>query len=171
MDSEEIDCILQSDSAVKKKYTKKIYCFDNLPLKMKKNKFYIVNTLSSKNSFKIPGHWCIYLYYSDNKLAFIDPFGVFPPKKFLDPMIRSSDEKTILLYNNVQLQNYSTSTCAQHIIFLSTLFSHNYDLRTIFCKFYHVKNKTDFKFLKYDFIVNSFLMRYYDEYRSIFYDF
>ena len=169
MDSEEINCFLKSNIQVDKKYSKKIYCYDTLPKKLVKGKFYIVNTLSSKSSFKIAGHWCIYLYYKNNTLIFIDPFGVFPKPHFIFPMLRSGSRNTKYFYNNIQLQNYSTTTCAQHIVALATLFSYNYDIRSIFLKFYQIR-KPSFA-LKYDLIVNEFLSRFYGEKRSIYYNF
>ena len=142
MDSEEINCLLKSKNQVKNKYSKKIYCYDTLP-KMKKGKFYIVNTLSSKNSFKTAGHWCIYLYYKNNVLIFIDPFGTFPKFHFLTPMLKSGNQNTSYFYNNFQLQNYSATTCAQHVIALATLFSYNFDIKFIFLKFYQVEKASN----------------------------
>ena len=140
---------------------------------MQKGKFYIVNTLSAKSSFKIAGHWCIFLYYKNNVLIFIDPFGLFPKNHFIAPMLRSGNRSTSYFYNNVQLQNYSTTTCAQHVIALATLFSYNFDIKSIFLKFYQIRSDkaVDSTSLKYDHIVNEFLTRFYGEKRSIFYNF
>ena len=171
MDSDEINCFLKSKNQVKKKYSKKIYCYDTLPKQLKLGKFYIVNTLSIKSSFKIPGHWCIYLYYKNNILVFIDPFGTFPNAHFIYPMLRSGNKSTKYFYNNIQLQNYSTSTCAQHVVAIATLFSYNFSIKSIFLNFYQIKKITDWSPYKYDRIVNEFLFNFYGEKRSIFYEF
>ena len=173
MDSQELTCLLKSDNLVKKKFTNKIYCYDTLPRRLQRGKFYIANTRSSKSNFQEEaGHWILYLFYANsNKLVFIDPFGLFPIKKFILPMLRSGNKNTSFFYNNLQLQNFSTTTCGQHVLMIATLFGHNYDILSIFNDFYkvndHVGNSNNFK---YDEIVNHFLLKHFHETRGIFWD-
>ena len=171
MDSEELSCLLKRDKLIKEKFTNEIYCYDNLPSKLEKGKFYIFNTLSFKSDFKEPGHWMIFLFYSaTNQLVFFDPFGNFPSKNFILPMLKSVDTNTSLFFNNVQLQNHHATTCGQHVLAIATLFSHNVDAYSILTKFYRVGSKTNSDIFKYDKIVNQFLQNYFGESRSITWD-
>lgn len=86
-------------------------------------------------------------------------------------MLRSGNKNTSFFYNNLQLQNFSATTCGQHVLMIATLFGHNYDIHSIFNDFYkvndHVGNSNNFK---YDKIVNQFLLKHFHETRDIFWD-
>ena len=163
MDSEELDCILSSNPITRKCYTNTIYTIDKLPI-LQSNKFYIINTKKSTDSFTIPGHWIAILYYS-NKLVFFDSFGFFPPQPIAEILL-SVNKNFPIYFNNVGLQNYRATTCALHCLVLAYTFSLNIDVVDVLYYIYNVNQNNVNKFY-YDKIAKNFVRAIFGETRAI----
>ena len=168
MDNEELNCLLTSSSAVKKKYTNVIYNFDTLPRHLLNDKFYLCNTKSEHADYKIPGHWVTMLVYQD-KIAYCDSFGLFPEPQFITTLLNQKDRE--IYYMNAHLQNFKASSCGLHSLVFCTAFSYGMSVNSILTNIYgYDSNLHDDEPFFYDLIAKEFVSTYYGETRSIFYE-
>ena len=185
MDSSELECIIYKNARLISKYGGKIYSYDNLPNRLIENKFYIVNDKSSKSDFSIPGHWITLLYYGDHHttpntpntpntpstsfLAYIDSFGLPLEPQFIQPLLQRV--QCPILYMNYPLQNINTTSCGLHSLTFCSFFSYDWSVLEILENYYDIynpKSKLDPYF--FDRKAQSFILKFFHEKRSIFYE-
>ena len=171
MDSDELDCLINQNSKVSSRYTGQIYSYDNLPAKLNKGYFYIVNDKSYKSNFDIPGHWiCLYYELSNNYVHYVDSFGLPVEPQFVTPLLEKTDAS--IFYMNYCLQNIETSSCALHSLTFATLFCFDWDVTEILENCYDIFNsKAKLNPFFFDEIAQKFVYDFYGESRSIFYEF
>lgn len=167
MNSDELKCIIKDDLNVVNHYTGDIYSYDNLPNQLIEGKFYIANDKSSKSDFSIPGHWISILFYP-GYLVYVDSFGLPIEPQFYEPLLTKCNVP--IMYMNKQLQNVKTSACGMHSILFSTCFSYGWNVLEILEKCYQINTKSTDPYF-YDHKAQTFLHDFYNENRSIFYEF
>ena len=171
MDEDEINCVLMKNPIVNKHYTGEIYSTDTLPMKLEKGKFYISNIFPSTHDYDNEvGHWICNLYYADTGiLYYMDSFGTFPNLAFWMTLLETRSKE--LQYNDIQLQNNETSTCAIHVILWCTLFSFGLNPEQILEYAYDIKGGNSVSHFDYDLLAQKWLKEFYGEKRGIFYEF
>ena len=169
MDSDELNCLINQNSVVFSRYTGQIYSYDTLPTKLVEKKFYICNDKSSSSDFSVAGHWICLLYYPDY-LIYVDSFGLPVAAQFILPLLAKCDVD--IIYMNYKLQNIQTTSCGLHCLTFCSLFSFGWDLSDILENCYQILNPeslSDPYF--FDHIAQMFVLYFYGESRSIFYEF
>ena len=169
MDSGELHCLISQNSIVSSRYTGEIYCYDTLPKQLLKGKFYIVNDKSSTSDYSIPGHW-LTLCHFENFFLYVDSFGLPVESQFVFPLLEKCNSD--IYYMNYCLQNIEASSCALHALVWATCFSFNWTVSDILVNCYDIFNsesKSNPYF--FDQIAQKFVSDFYNESRSIFYEF
>ena len=170
MDEDEMNCLLTKNPIVNKHYSGEIYSTDTLPMKLVKGKFYISNIYSSTHDYdKQTGHWICFLYYESGILYYFDAFGTFPNLEFWMTLLETKSKD--VEYNDIQLQNSKTSTCAMHVILWASLFSFGLKPKSILKYAYNIKGQNSVNNFDYDLLAQKWLKEFYGEKRGIFYNF
>ena len=170
MDSRELECLINKDSNVLHHYSGSIYSYDTLPDQLVSNTFYICNDKSSKSNWEIPGHWITFLRFP-KYCVYLDPFGLEIEPQFLLPLANKCDVP--IFYLNVHLQNINCSTCGMHSIVFCSFFSYGWSVEQILEQWYDIYDSKGISNDPYffDHKAQLFIIIFYGEYRSIFYDF
>ena len=130
--------VLQNDKYTRK-YDPVVIFRDQIPLKLQKNRIYIVHSATSKTRPSanniIAGHVFVIDTLSPNSIVFFDSFGQFETLRY-KKLIRilkqnSMQKKTNLKVNNIQFQPRQTTICGHLSLYFALLRARGYTLAEI----------------------------------------
>ena len=145
MDSSELDTLAKKDELLSRRWGG-VFALDEFPKLIEPGRIFVVN---DQPRHIYLGHWRLVSTYGASAVWFCS-YGT-PPKN--PNVIRSlSKLKGPLVYNARQLQEYSTTTCSMHAIFIGMMLARDLELGEIIEKFY---SRTDL--LQNDYMVRQYI--------------
>lgn len=124
MQSTELSEIINNISSIKD-FFKGIYSIDNVPKRLKKYNFVVINNQTSTERGQ---HWFCIIKSDLKKYEYFDSLGVTKEKLDLLKSYRIFPYHSIVKYNETSVQDFTSSTCGLYVLYFIINRLHNLDL-------------------------------------------